>query len=196
MTEVPSLWFTVWNDDSDDPPTEPELPEVPAAFLYRLREMIPTWRRLGRTDWNTGGAFEKGRLRVDVSVSSPELKTAFGYLRVEISNTEWMADWTTMELTTPWEDAGAIGLLDPAGGPITDPDQAVDEASGWLAEQLSRPTAYREWRHGDKVLARSLRLEDTGDLMFVDGPESFWRKLDLAAEVVRRRLGGEPIDGP
>jgi hypothetical protein len=52
---------------------------------------------------------------------------------------------------------------------------------------------YRAWRHGRPTVARTLRLEDTDDYLFTDGPKGIWRKVDTATEVVRRHLGGAPL---
>lgn len=195
MVDEPYLWFMVCNDDftgdEDDSPFNPELPAVPAAFLARLRELVPDLARLGRTHGRTLGIYEGGRLRVSVSVESPELSLALGALRVEVSDAEWAAGWVTMELTVadiddaePW-----MGIT---RGEVT--DSTVDETTRWLVEQLGRPVAYREWRHGRRTVARTLRLEDTGDYLFTDGPKGIWGKVDTATEVVRRRLGGAELD--
>jgi hypothetical protein len=194
MADEPYLWFTVCNDDytgdEDDSPFDPELPTVPAAFLVRLRELVPELARLGRTHGRTLGIYEGGRLRVSVSVESPELSTALGSLRVEVSDDEWVAGWVIMELTVAdIHDAGPLTEL--VRG---DADDAVEEATGWLVEQLARPVAYREWRHGRRTVARTLRLEDTGDYLFTDGSKGYWRTVDTATVVVRRRLGGAPLD--
>jgi hypothetical protein len=197
MTGEPYLWFMVCNDDytgdEDDSPFNPELPAVPAAFLARLRELVPDLARLGRTHGRTLGIYEGGRLRVSVSVDSPEVNLALGSLRVEISDADWVAAWVIMELTVAdIDDAGPwMGI---ARGEVDDPDRAVEETTGWLVEQLGRPVAYREWRHGRRTVARTLRLEDTGDYLFSDGPKGIWRKVDTATEVVRRRLGGAALD--
>jgi hypothetical protein len=178
-----AVWFTVY-DENDVTPEE--MAPAPTAFIAKLRSMIPTWKSLGLTDWDTGAAYENGKVWISVRIGDAAGQTSLGALRVDVSDTEWIAGWATADVLTYNEFADSLPT-DQTGGPITDIDKGVDEAVAWLQEQLQRPVVRREWRRGGEVVARSWRLEDTGRNIVVSGDPGIRSNPDTADVAVQVR---------
>lgn len=183
-------WFAVDDDTLDDGEVtiyEPELTGAPAAFIHRLREMAGTWRSLGLTDRRTSAAYAHGRVWIGISLIDRDGEMALGSLRVDVSDTGWVANWVTGDpLTTSFAHSQPFND-DNAGGPVTDVQRCVDEAVGWLEQQLRRPIVRRQWRRNGKVVARSWRMEDTGETFIASGDAGCWRNPDSATESAQVR---------
>jgi hypothetical protein len=180
-----AVWFTAYDDDGVSVMPE-EMPSVPAAFIAKLRGMISTWKSLGLTDWDTGAAFAGGKVWISVKVGDARGETTLGSLRVDVTDTEWVAGWATADVLNYEEFADSLPI-EQTGGPITDVDKGVEEAIAWLQEQLQRPVVRREWRSGGEVVARSWRLEDTGRNIVVSGDPAIRSNPDTADEAVQVR---------
>ena len=166
-------WFPVlegpyfdFDNESDE---DPELTGVPAAFVARLRDMIPTWRSLGLTDDDTVGCFEDGRLRIGVDIGDVEAKSSVGFLRVEVSDHNWQGGWVSPSRGITQATMAEANPKDPDGGPITDVEEGVDAAVRWTEKQLRRPIRRYLWRDEGRVVASSWRLEDSGRELVVSG---------------------------
>jgi hypothetical protein len=101
---------------------------APAAFVHRLRDMIPTWRSLGLTDDDTVGCYENGRVRIGVDIGDVEARSSIGFLRVEVSDHDWQAGWVSPSRGITDDTMAQAHPKDPAGGPITDVQAGVDDA--------------------------------------------------------------------
>lgn len=181
-------WFIIWPDVVDDQliGEESELEGAPAAFLHRLRDLIPTWTSLGLTADDTGAACEDGKVWVSVHVGDAHGQTSLGNLRVDVTDTEWIAGWATSDVLTHSDFADSLPF-ERTGGPMTDIEQGIDEATGWLVAQLRRPVVRRQWRRNGRVVARSWRFEDTGRVIVVSGDPKIRSNLDTADDVVQVR---------
>lgn len=178
-----AVWFTVY-DENDVTPDE--MAPAPTAFIAKLRSMISTWKSLGLTDWDTGAAYEDGKVWISVGIGDPGGQTSLGALRVDVSDTEWIAGWATADVLNYVRFADSLPA-EQAGGPITDIDKGVEEAAAWLEAQLRRPVVRRQWRRDGKVVARTWRLEDTGREIVVSGDPSVRANPDTADEAVQVR---------
>jgi hypothetical protein len=175
-----ALWFTVY-DENDVTPEE--MAPAPTAFIAKLRSMISTWKSFGLTEWDTGAAYADGKVWISVSVGDTGGQLSLGALRVDVSDTEWIAGWATADVLT-YDDFADSLPREQTGGPITDIDKDVDEAVTWLEQQLRRPIVRRVWRRDGKVVASSWRLEDSGREIVVSGDSAIRANLDAADEAV------------
>lgn len=153
----------------EDQVADPELSGVPAAFFARLSELAPTWRALGFDTDHIYAAAGWGRFWVVFELVDPAAQAIFGAVRVDISDEEWLAGWVSPSLADQVRFTDADPRLE-TRGQVTDPDQAVEAAIGWLRTQLGSPVVRHVWREGGDVVAEAWRLEDTGDDLVVSGP--------------------------
>lgn len=192
MAEVdqsPEDWFVVIDgtlgEDDEQPDEEPEFGGAPAAFLRRLRELVPAWVSLG-LDWeDTFGSYANGRLTVAVDIVDQNASMSFGAVRVEVTDSEWVGAWVSPSLSTQPTLADA-GPEDQAGGPIAG-EADVDAPVAWLEAQLRRPVNRYIWRDDGKVVAERWRLEDTGRGLVVSGPKELWSRPETATETAHVR---------
>lgn len=154
--------------DDEDQFGQPELLGAPAAFLSRLRDLSQTWRSLGFDRDHIYAAAGWGRFWVAFDLVDRAEKVVFGSVRVDVSDEEWMGGWVSPSLSDQIRFADADPRLQ-TGGPVTDPQQAVEAAVGWLTTQLSSPIVHHVWRDGGEVVAESWRLEATGADLIVSG---------------------------
>lgn len=180
-----AVWFTPYDDDGISVMPE-EMPPAPAAFIAKLRGMISTWKSLGLTDWDTGAAYADGKVWISVGLGDPAGKMSLGALRVDVTDTEWVAGWATADVLTYEQFADSLPR-EQTGGPIADVDKGVEEAVGWLEAQLRRPIVRRVWRRDGEVVATSWRLEDTGRDIVVSGDPAVRANPDTADEAVQVR---------
>ena len=171
----PTDWFMVlrgpFYDFDDDSEEDPELTGVSAALVTRLRAMIPTWLSLGLTDGATLACYEDGRLRVGVEIDDPDANILLGYLRIDVSDHEWLAAWVSSARRIADADMADADPCETVGGPIDNEQARVDEAVGWLETQLHRTILRQVWRDGGRVVAESWRLEGSGRELAVAGSE-------------------------
>lgn len=157
---------------------DPELSGVPAAFLARLEELEPMWRALGFDDDHIYAAAGWGRFWVAFDLVDRSENVVFGSVRVDISDDEWVGGWVSPSLSDQIRFTDADPRLG-TGGRVTDPEQAVEAAAGWLTTQLRSPIVRHVWRDGGEVVAESWRLEETGaDLIVSGSPETRQREAD------------------
>lgn len=157
---------------------DPELSGVPAAFLARLEELEPTWRALGFDTDHIYAAAGWGRIWVAFDLVDRAENAIFGSVRVDVSDDEWLGGWVSPSLSDQIRFPDADPRLQ-TGGRVTDPEQAIEAAIGWLTTQLRSPIVRHVWREGGNVVAESWRLEETGDDLIVSGsPEVRRREAD------------------
>jgi hypothetical protein len=190
-THDPDDWFPVlegpYYDFDDDSEEDPELSGVPAAFVQRLRALVPTWSALGIVDDDTVACYENDRLRVGVDLGDDDAHMSVGFVRVEISDRDWRAAWVSPSRGISDFDMAEASPKDLAGGPITDEARGVEEAVDWLTAQLRRPIVRYVWRSGANVVARDWRLADTGRPLVGSGRRDLLDQPETADERVTVR---------
>lgn len=180
----PSAWFEVDFDDSEHAESESDLFGTPAAFLRKVRELVPNLRTAGLTDRDTFAWYEDDRLGVLVDIRDTSGRMAIGALRLEISDSDWIAAWVTPGRSDQ-DDFEAAEPVEQTGNSFTDPQEGIAEAVAWLETQASRPIARYIWRTNDETVVRAWRLEDSGRFLAASGPASVVNNLEAADERVQ-----------
>jgi hypothetical protein len=172
-----------WFDVDDEGPV---VAEAPATFLSKLKEKVPTLQELGIRDSDTYAGYEDGRLWIGIDIIDFVGKSSIAFLRVEVTDSEWIAAWVSPSLGTDPVFAHT-GPQEEAGGPISDPVSGADAALSWLEAQLRRPISRYVWRDQDTVVAKTWHLEDSGRGLIVSGPKELWSRPETATETAHVR---------
>jgi hypothetical protein len=182
MTDRPDNadeWFEVdFDDNTDGVEDEAGLTGVPAAFLARLRGLTPDLASSGFSALDTSAWYEAGRLTVALQIRDNQARMMLRALRLEIGNDSWIAAWVSPARF----DQPEFQYSDPeeqTGGDITDAEQGVGAAIGWLQAQVRRPIVRYVWHDGGRIVARNWRFADddrplvgSGDVELINRPES------------------------
>jgi hypothetical protein len=180
-------WFEVdFDENTDGVEEESGLLGVPAGFLRRLRDLVPSLSRLGFSAKDTSAWYEDGRLTVALQIRDDQARVALRALRLEIGDTGWVAAWVDPGRYDQPEFEQAYPE-EQTGGDFADPQHGVDTAVEWFESQLRRPIFRFAWHDGGRVIARTWRLTDVDRPLVASGSPDVYGRPETADERVQVR---------